>query len=104
MDINLTVTVVVIIFALIVVAAFIVFRQRGRVEIKGPGGTSLKFDGSNDPPPSTPAVNIEGAKSRKGGLIADDQTGRGVNLKDVDTQDDILATSAPPKPDGSPKA
>jgi hypothetical protein len=103
MDTNLTVAIVIIIFALIVVAAFMVFRQRAKVEIKGPGDTGLKLDASNAPPPLIPGVTIEGAKSRQGGLVADDQTGRGVNLKDIDTQDDILATSAPPKPDGDPK-
>jgi hypothetical protein len=38
---------IVALFAVIVVAAFIVFRQRAKVEIKGPGKTGLKLDASN---------------------------------------------------------
>jgi len=96
--------VVVAIFAAIVVAAFLVFRQRGKVEIKGPLGTGLKLDASNEQKPPAPGVEIEGAKSRGGGLVAEDGTGRGAKVKDVEVQDDILVSSTPPKQDSNPKA
>lgn len=95
------VVIVIIIFALIIVAAFLVFRQRSKIEIKGPLGTGLNLDASNDPLPPTPSVRVEGAKSRRGGLVAEDSTGRGASVKDIDVQDDILVSSStsPQTPD-----
>ena len=98
-----TAIVVIAILALIVIAAFLVFRQRARVEIKGPLGTGLKLDASNDLPPLTPGVKVEAAKSRAGGLLAEDNTGRGADVKQVEVQDDILVSSTPPKKDPDPK-
>jgi len=92
---TLAVTLVIIIFALIVTAAFLVFRQRGRVNIKGPMGTGLELDASNDPPPSQPGVEGKRIKT-KGGVRADDHTGRGATLEDVDAGDDVLLSSSPP--------
>jgi len=99
-----TTVLIIAIFALIIIAAFFVFRQRARVGIKGPFGTGLKLDASNDPLPPTPGVKVETARSRGGGLMADDQTGRGAEVKDVEVQDDILVTSAPPRKDTDPKS
>ncbi len=92
-----TVTIVIALFALIVVASFFVFRQRGKVKIKGPLGTGLELDASNDPPPSRPGIEAANIKSRKGGLVADDQTGHGVKTTDVDVEDDVLLSSSDPK-------
>jgi hypothetical protein len=98
---NTTVAVVIALFALIVVAAFLVFRQRSKVGIKGPLGTGLELDASNQP---APGVEVEDAKSRAGGLVADDQTGRGAKVKGVEVQDDILVSSTPPHEQAGPKA
>jgi hypothetical protein len=103
MDLNVL-AVIIAIFALVVVAAFIVYRQRGKVAISGPLGTGLKLDASNEPPPPTPGVEVEGARSKGGGLLAEDRTGRGARVKDVAVQDDILVSSTPPPGDASPKA
>lgn len=103
MDTNV-IAIVIAIFALIVVAAFLVFRQRGRVEIKGPLDIGLKLDASNEPPPLTPGVEMEGVKSRGGGLLAEDKTGRGLKAKDVDVKGDILVSSEPPGPKAQPPA
>jgi hypothetical protein len=99
-----TAIVVIAILALIVVAAFVVFRQRTSVRIKGPLGSGLELDASNNPPRITPGVKIEGAKSRSGGLLAEDKTGRGAEVNQVDVKDDILVTSAPPGENLDPKA
>ena len=96
-----TAAVIIALFALIIVAAFLVFRQRSRVEIKGPLDTGLKLDASNQP---APAVEVKGAKSAGGGLVADDRTGRGAKVEDVEVQDDILVSSAPPSEPPAPKA
>ena len=96
-----TLAVVIAIFALVVVAAFIVYRQQSRVNIKGPLGTGLELDASNQP---APAVQVEDARSRKGGLLADDQTGRGAAVRRVEVEDDILVSSAPPDQPTAPKA
>jgi hypothetical protein len=88
--------IVIALFGLVVVAAFLVFRQRGRVKIHGPFNTDLEMDVTNTPEPPTPGVRIERAKSRRGGLLAEDQTGRGAEVKDVEVEDDILVGSSLP--------
>jgi hypothetical protein len=98
-----TTIVVIAIFACIVVAAFLVYRRRANVKIKTPVG-SVSINASNASPatPPTPGVRIKGAESTQGGLMAQDQTGRGADVESVKTRDDILVSSTPPKQD--PKA
>ncbi len=95
-----TTIVVIAIFACIVVAAFLVYRSRTRISVKGPLGTGLEIDATNQPPaaPTTlqPGVQIEDATSKCGGILADDQTGKGAVVRRVEAQDDILASSTPP--------
>jgi hypothetical protein len=79
-----------------------VYRQRANVRIRGPLGTGLDIEGQNpEPQQPKPSVNIEDATSRGGGIVADDQVGEGVNIRRVDVQDDILASSR--KGDADPK-
>lgn len=52
MDSNSTAIIVTAVFALIIIAAFLVFRRRGSVEIKGPLNMGLKLDVSNEPGPA----------------------------------------------------
>jgi hypothetical protein len=89
--------IVIALFALIIVAAFLVFRLRGKVKIKGPLGTGLELDATNEMKPPTPAVRVEGAESRSGGLLANDRTGRGAEVKDVKVEADIRVSSSLPK-------
>ena len=102
-----TTVVVVAILACIVVAAFLVYRSRAKVSLKGPGGVGLEIDASNQPqatlPATTPGVQIEDAKAKRGDIVLDDQTGKGVVGKQLEAGKDILASSAPPK-DSAPKA
>lgn len=48
MDATIAALIVIGIFALIIVLAFLRFRQRGHAEIKGPFGTSLRVGGTNE--------------------------------------------------------
>lgn len=102
-----TTVVVVAILACIVVAAFLVYRSRAKVSLKGPLGTGLEIDASNQaqaaPTPPQPGVQIEDATSKRGGILAQDQTGKGTVVRRVEVQDDIIATSTSPK-DTPPKA
>lgn len=89
--------IIVAILALIAVAGFLVYRRRGKVEINGPLGIGLKLDASNEQSAPSPAVKVDGVKSKAGGLVAEDNTGRGVDVKNVEVKDDILVSSTPPK-------
>ncbi len=93
---TVTATIIIIaFFALIVVASFLVFRQRSSIKIKGPSNTGLELDASNDPIPPRPGIDAENIKSRKGGVVADDRTGRGVKVKEIEVEDDVLLSSSP---------
>jgi hypothetical protein len=95
MDTQTAALVAVAIFALVVI--FLALRYRGRLkaDIKGPLGTGMTVDTSNPESPVTPGVKVEGARSRAGGLQATDRTGRGADVKDIDTLRDIQVTSDP---------
>jgi hypothetical protein len=98
MDTNLMYLIVIGIFAVIVILAFLLFRQRTQVNLKGLFGTGLDVDASNQPAPPTPAIKAEDLKARKGGLKAHDETGRGVDVKQVEVEKDIdLKSTAAPK-------
>jgi hypothetical protein len=103
MDTTTAIVLLVILFALIIVAAFLVFRQRGQVKIDTPLG-KLDLEASNEPLPPQAAIKAEDIKSHGGGLLADDETGRGLDVKRVEVQDDVLLSSKPPDPDPDPKA
>jgi hypothetical protein len=94
-DTTTAVVIVVVVLAALAVGLLIRFRQRGRIELSGPFGTGLKAEGSNDN--IQPAVGIRANKivSREGGIVADDGTGRGVDVTDVNAKDDVLLSSKP---------
>jgi FtsZ-interacting cell division protein ZipA len=101
-----TVTAIIIItalFALIVVAGFIVYRQRSSVDIDTPLG-KLKMESSNDPPRQPSGVLIEDAKSRAGGIVAEDKTESGATVRRAEAEKDIKATSQRPDNPADPKA
>ena len=89
-----TIIIVVAIFALIVIGAFVVY-PKVKVRLKA-GGMGLDIDGSNDKPPAHPGVHIADAVSDEGGIEATDKTGRGVNIERVNTRDTIRASSEEP--------
>ena len=98
-----TTIVVVALVALIIVAIVIAFRQNISVIIRGLLGMEIEVSGANPAPATRPGVSVKGAISREGGLLADDKTGRGVDLDTIDTKDDIIASSESPN-STSPKA
>ena len=101
-----TIVLVIVIFALVAIAAFVIYQRRAKVEIKGPLGTGLSIDASNEQPaqpPKPPAVQIEDAVSKGGSIKATDKTGNGAAIRRVEAQNDITATSTAPK-DAAPKA
>ncbi|HVM59453.1 MAG TPA: hypothetical protein VMV72_01175 [Verrucomicrobiae bacterium] len=89
------------IFALALVIVLLSYRRKGKGKITGPFGMKLEVEGANDTP-QTPGVNVENAKSRTGGLSAEDHTGKGANVKGVDVDKDIRVTSSPPSRGPSP--
>lgn len=102
MDNPTMIVLVIVVFVLVAIAAYQVYRRRAHVKIKGPLGTEVEIDASNEPSAPSAAVKVTDAKSRSGGLIARDEGGRGVEVSRVEVERDITATSSPPKP--NPKA
>lgn len=84
-----------VVLALVAFAAFLLFRERAKVRIKGFGNTAIDIDASNTP---TPAIQAEGLTSRRGGLVAEDNTGRGAQVKHVEVENDIRITSSSQSP------
>jgi hypothetical protein len=91
MDISANVVLLISVFAFVVIVGLMISR-RVRAKIKGPGGTGLEIDASNEPASPSPAVRVSEAKSRSGGLAARDETGRGVEVSKVEVERDITAT------------
>lgn len=103
MDNNILIAIILVIglFILLVIGFLAKFRRRAKAEIRGPLNLSLKVEGSDEESNISPGIKIEDANSLEGGLLADDSTGRGVDVKKVKTRDDILITSSnqqPPHP------
>ena len=83
------------ILALVFIAFFAVFRTTGKGKIKGPFGTGIEVEGSNEPQ-SKSGVTVEDAQA-KGNVRAKDETGQGVTAKKLKAGGDIDLTNSPPK-------
>ena len=94
---SLVIIIVIALFALIVVSAFLVFRKRGKVKINAPLGMKLDIDASNQTPEKKTAIKISEAESSGGGILAEDNQGGGVEINKVKVADDIIATSSKKK-------
>ena len=103
MDPQTVALIAVAIFALVVIFLGLRYRGRLKADIKGPLGTGMSVDASSPERSATPGVKVEGARSRAGGLQAADRTGRGADVKDVETYGDINVTSDP-NPKAEPPA
>lgn len=93
MDATTAVIIVILIFALIIIIAFVRFGQRGGAEIKGPFGTRLKVQGSNDAQMQKAGISAKGITSREGGVLAEESLGRGIEAENVDARHDVLLSS-----------
>lgn len=110
MDTTTGIVIVIALFALIAVAYLFVFRKKGKMNIDTPLG-KLNIEGSNEDssqpeytaPAPLPGVAIKNAKSRSGGLLGEDRTGRGVQAEDVEVETDILLSSENPTDKPDPK-
>ncbi|MGH9360880.1 MAG: hypothetical protein ACRD2T_03120 [Thermoanaerobaculia bacterium] len=69
-------------------------------------GVSLDVDASGEDQASRPGVTAERVVSRQGAFTAEDGTGSGAQVSDVDAHGDVRVTSAPPAgdPKGRPPA
>ena len=98
-----TLVVVIALFALLTVAAFAIYRQRGKVKIKAPG-FGFELDGSNETPQQPPDLDIEDVKASEGGFLVEDDTGGRASIKKVEVKDDFIVSRTSPKQDPDPKA
>ncbi len=90
---SLVIVIVIALFAVVIVAAFLVFRKRGKVKINAPLGLGLEIDATNQTQEKQPAIKISDAESSGGGILAEDHQGGGVEINKVKVADDIIATS-----------
>ena len=112
MDIQTAGLVGLAVVSLVVIFALLRFRQKARFEIKGPGGIGATFEGedrqsgpsgsvpSSPSSPSSSGIVMEGIKSRRGSVQAEDHPGHGVSMKDIDAHGDVKAVSGDPGPKG----
>lgn len=95
MDKNVAYVLIVLIFAIIAIVAFFLFRRRTRIDVQGPFGTGVRVDGSNESTLPNPTVRGANIKSRTGGLTAHNETGGDVDVKDVEVDKDVDLKSTP---------
>lgn len=97
-------TLVVIVLAAVIIVVALIFRQKIRLFLKGPGGTELNLDASNQRAITLPGVNITDVKAGESNLRAHDRTGRGANVQRVNkVEGDIDVTVTPPPSNTPPK-
>jgi len=99
-----TAVLIIVVLALVAIASFVVYQRRAKVEIKGPFGTGLTVDSSNEKPAAPPDLLIKKMESTEGGFLLDQEPGEKTAIEEVKVKDDILINrkAAPPKSD--PKA
>ncbi len=89
MDGATLVIVVVAIFALVIVGAFLVFRSRAKVDIDTPVG-GMKLDASNE---RKPAIKMDDVAALTGSVTATDKTRGGIDMKTIRAGKDVQATT-----------
>ena len=84
------------ILALVALAFFAVFRGKGEVQLKVPGGVSVKAEGENPAPPASVPAGVRIKDAEAGRNLRAQSTGPGgVDLEKVKAKGDIDATSSP---------
>lgn len=94
MDDPAVVVFVVALFAVIIIVAFVVYRQ-SKVKITVPFA-SLEVEGQNSLEPQQ-GVTVEDIKAG-GGLLVDNKTGDRTQVRRVDVGDDVLVSAEKPPP------
>jgi hypothetical protein len=92
-----------VLVALVVVAILLVFRRRITMVFKGPLGTQFDVQASNESSTSAPAILGRNIESREGSFVAQDDTGRGIDLDGVGALGDVKLSSASPPTVSNPK-
>lgn len=72
-----SIVIIVALFAIVVVASFLVFRKSIKAKINAPLGMKLDIDASNQATEKKSAIEISDAESSKGGILAEDNQGGG---------------------------
>ena len=105
MNTTTAVVIIIAIFAVVIIVAFLRFRKSGNAEMKGgPFGTELKIKGEDKASAkSRPGIKADGITSRDGGVMAEDTTGNGIDIKNVDARDDVLLSSNVTRQGDGPK-
>jgi hypothetical protein len=84
------------ILALVAVAFVAVFRGRGKIDMKGPGGVSLRAEGENPAPPSAVPSGVRIKDAEAGQNLRAQSTGPGgVDLEKVKAKGNIDAANSP---------
>ena len=94
-----TVVILVVAFLLMAIVLGILFTRRMKVKVAVPG-VEMSAEGENG---ADAAVTAENIKSRTGGVIARDGTGRGVVARGIDARKDVEISSSAPESRRHPK-
>lgn len=101
MDANTGIILVVALFAVIIVAAFLVFRGRSKIRVESLLGT-LEMDASNPQPVNRPGASFrEGTV--KGNATVIDKGGEGAEAVGVKVGEDLQVINEAPPPQTRPK-
>lgn len=95
-----TIIIVIGILALIVIGLLIRFRQNVKIAFQALG-VKFQADGTN-PQENQFGIRVRDISSKKGGVLLDDSTGKGVDVERIHVEDDILISSSG-KNDTDPK-
>lgn len=99
MDTTTAVIIVIGLFVLVVIIAFFRFRQQSIAKIKGPFGMSLDIEGKNETRDDRAGITARDVKSHEGGMRAEETTGSGIEIENVDVKKDVvLSSSKAPSP------
>ena len=96
----------VIVLALIVVLAlgfFLIFRRRGKIDLKGPFDSHLKLEGSNDPAAPAQRIRARNVQTETGSISVKEKTGGGVDVEGMNAHKNVTLTSEYPGGSTDPK-
>ena len=88
MDINTLLLLLLIVLAIVAIAGFISYRRRSRLSIKGPLGTGMEMEGSNEVAPQNPAIKTGDIKAGQDARLLD-ETEKGINTRDIEAARDL---------------
>ena len=111
--IDWTTTIIAITLSVVVLVVIWRYRRRMNASISA-GGVKLSVSAENDPDPTTPPsatasdapradVSLKRVKSRKGGLLVEDEAGGDIEVDDAEVEGDILVSRSGNRSD-NPKA